>query len=124
MIVVTSLRHDSRLLRLVGRIRIVFVEAFERVRAIGLRLFFAGGAELLVLELANLAAEFFVEEFELVDALECALVASCPVSDLLPEVEVLALERRDLRAETVDHEQRVIAVGAGRWALRYPREEP
>ena len=94
MVVVATLRHDLLLLRLRG-VRLVFVEAFERIRTIGGGLFFAGGAELLILELAIVCAEFIVFKLEFFDAFECASVEALVVSGLLSEFEVLATEVRD-----------------------------
>jgi hypothetical protein len=67
----------------------VFVEAFECVGAIRRGLFFGGGAERVIVELAKVCVEF-------VDAFEGASVAAFPVSGLLSEFEIFALEPIDL----------------------------
>jgi hypothetical protein len=71
-----------------GKLLIV-VLAFEVVRAILGRRFFALSTEELILELAILTEELFDLGFEVLGPMHRPSVLSLPISDLLPQFEIL-----------------------------------
>jgi hypothetical protein len=77
-----------------GKLLIVIL-AFEVIRAIPSRGFFALSTEELILELAILTTELFDLGFEVLGAMHRPSMLSLPISDLLPQFEILAPQAGD-----------------------------
>src|SRR5271166_4723882 len=75
-------------LRRCGKLPIVIL-AFEVIRAIPGRRFFALSTEELILELAILTAKLFDLGFKVLGSMNGPSVLSLPISDLLPQFEIL-----------------------------------
>ena len=77
----------------------IFTLAFEVIRAIPGRRFFALSTEELILELAILTAKIFDLGFEVLGPMHGPSVLSLPISDLLPQFEVLTPQIGDFLAQ-------------------------
>jgi hypothetical protein len=70
----------------------IIILAFKVIRAIPGRRFFALATEKLILKLSVLAAKIFNLGFEVLSPMYGPSVLSLPISDLLPQFEILTLQ--------------------------------
>ncbi len=87
-----------------GRCRklLIVVLAFEVIRAIAGRRFFALSTEELILELAILTAKLFDLGFQVLGPMNGPSMLSLPISDLLPQFEILAPQVGDFLPQLGD----------------------